>query len=188
MVKLVGISGSLRKGSFNSALLRAAIAGAGDGVMLTPGFIDAFPLYNGDIEADEGIPLAVQTLKDLIQSADGIILFTPEYNNSIPGVFKNAIDWLSRPASDISKVFGDRPFAIAGASPGNFGTQLSQNAWLSVLHTLGARIWSGKRLMVPRAGSVFDAEGNLIDDAIAKRLEAFVAAFADYAGSIKPAG
>ncbi|MBL0371583.1 NAD(P)H-dependent oxidoreductase [Rhizobium sp. KVB221] len=185
MAKLVGISGSLRKGSFNSALLRAAVAGAGADVTLEPGSIEGIPLYNGDVEAAEGIPQAVRVLKEQIQSADGVILFTPEYNNSIPGVFKNAIDWLSRPSPDIIKVFGGRPFAIAGASPGNFGTQLSQNAWLSVLHTLGAHIWSGKRLMVPRAGSVFDSDGRIIDDAIAKRLDAFVAAFADYAGSLK---
>ena len=185
MVKLVGISGSLRKGSFNSALLRAAIAGVTEGVTLVPGSIEGIPLYNADIEAGVGIPASVTALKELIQSADGVILFTPEYNNSIPGVFKNAIDWLSRPDADIPKVFGGRPFAIAGASPGNFGTQLSQNAWLSVLHTLGARHWSGKRLMVPRARTVFDADGKIIDEAIAKRLEAFVAAFADYAGSVK---
>jgi NAD(P)H-dependent FMN reductase len=184
MVKLIGISGSLRKSSFNTALLNAAMASVGEGFILMAGTIKGIPLYDGDLEASDGIPTAVQTLKDLIQTADGVILFTPEYNNSIPGVFKNAIDWLSRPASEIPKIFGGRPFAIAGASPGNFGTQLSQNAWLSVLHTLGARIWSGKRLMVPHAGSVFDSDSRLVDEAPAKRLSDFVAAFADYAGSV----
>lgn len=183
MVKLVGISGSLRKASFNTSLLRAAVAGAPEGVTMVAGTIEGIPLYDGDLEAAQGIPPAVQTLKGLIESADGVILFTPEYNNSIPGVFKNAIDWLSRPSGVIPKVFGGRPFAIAGASPGNFGTLLSQNAWLGVLHTLGAEIWSGKRLMVPHAGSVFDAEGKLVDQAIAERLQAFVAAFAEHAAS-----
>ncbi|MCM2474283.1 NAD(P)H-dependent oxidoreductase [Rhizobium sp. CG5] len=178
MVKLLGISGSLRKGSYNTALLNAAIARSNG--TLSAGTIQGIPLYDGDLEAAEGIPAAVQALKDQIEAADGVILFTPEYNNSIPGVFKNAIDWLSRPSSDISKVFGNRPFAIAGTSPGNFGTQLSQNAWLPVLHTLGARTWSGKRLMIPRAGEVFDAEGRLVDEATAKRLDAFVAGFAEF--------
>ena len=180
MVKLLGISGSLRKGSYNTALLNAAMAGSSGGVSLTAGTIAGIPLYDGDLEASEGIPPAVQVLKDLIQQADGVILFTPEYNNSIPGVFKNAIDWLSRPSADIPKVFGNRPFAIVGASPGNFGTQLSQNAWLTVLHTLGVRTFSGKRLMVPKAGEAFDAQGQLIDTAIAKRLDGFVHAFADF--------
>ena len=180
MVKLVGISGSLRKGSFNTALLNAAIAGTGEGVTLKAGTIAGIPLYDGDLESSDGIPPAVQVLKDAIKSADGVILFTPEYNNSIPGVFKNAIDWLSRPSSDIAAVFGNRPFAVAGASPGNFGTVLSQNAWLPVLHTLGARTWSGKRLMVPKAGEIFDANGKLTDDSTARRLHAFVAAFAEF--------
>ncbi|MDB5523408.1 MAG: NADPH-dependent reductase [Rhizobium sp.] len=183
MVKLIGISGSLRKGSYNTALLNAAIARVADGVTLTAGTIAGIPLYDGDMEATHGIPAPVETLKDLIRSADGVILFTPEYNNSIPGVFKNAIDWLSRPASDIPTIFGGRPFAIAGTSPGNFGTQLSQNAWLTVLYTMGARVWSGKRLIVPRAGEVFDAEGHLTDEAISKQLSAFVSGFADFAGS-----
>lgn len=180
MVKLLGISGSLRKGSYNTALLNAAIARASGNVTLSAGTIQGIPLYDGDLEAAEGIPPAVQVLKDQIEAADGVILFTPEYNNSIPGVFKNAIDWLSRPSSDIAKVFGNRPFAIAGTSPGNFGTQLSQNAWLTVLHTLGARTWSGKRLMIPRAGEVFDAEGRVVDEATAKRLDGFVAGFAEF--------
>jgi len=178
MVKLLGISGSLRKGSFNTALMRAAVASVPEGVTLEGATIHGIPLYDGDVEASDGLPEAVVKLKEQVMAADGVILFTPEYNNGIPGVFKNAIDWLSRPSSDISKVFGGRPFAICGTSPGNFGTQLSQNAWLGVLHTLGADIWSGKRLMIPRAGSVFDADGKIIDEAIATRLAAFVKAFA----------
>lgn len=183
MTKLIGISGSLRKGSFNSALLRAAQSLAPDGVDFTIGTIEGIPLYNGDVETQDGIPAAVQALKEAISTADGVILFTPEYNNSIPGVFKNAIDWLSRPSSDIGTVFGGRLFALAGTSPGNFGTLLSQNAWLSVLHTLGADIWSEKRLMVPRASTLFDEKLTLTDEATAKRLSAFVEAFASAAAA-----
>lgn len=185
MVKLIGISGSLRKGSYNTALLNAALACAPEGVIFEAGTIRGIPLYDGDVEKEEGIPEAVVVLKAQVAAADGVVIFTPEYNNSIPGVFKNAIDWMSRPAADIGRVFRGRPFAMAGASPGNFGTQLSQNAWLPVMHTLGADLWSGKRLMIPRAESVFDADGKIIDEAIAKRLGDFLAAFVAHVRSVK---
>ena len=86
--------------------------------------LHGIPLYDGDVEAAEGIPAAVAALKEEIVAADGLLLVTPEYNNGIPGVFKNAIDWLSRPAADIGRVFGGRPVAVIGASPGQFGTML----------------------------------------------------------------
>jgi NAD(P)H-dependent FMN reductase len=86
------------------------------------------PLYDGDLEAAQGIPGPVQVFKDAIAAADGLLLVSPEYNNSIPGVFKNAIDWLSRPPADISRVFGGKPVAIIGASPGGFGTILGREA------------------------------------------------------------
>jgi chromate reductase len=179
MTKLIGISGSLRKASFNTALLKTAMTLAPDGVTFTSGTIEGIPLYNADVER-EGVPEAVQVLKDQIAAADGVILFTPEYNNSIPGVFKNAIDWVSSSMTGAPNVFAGRAFAIAGTSPGPFGTLLSQNAWLSVLRTLGADLWSGKRLMLPKAGSLFDKEGHLIDEDAKARLTAFVVAFAGY--------
>ena len=107
----------------------------------------------------------------------GLLLVTPEYNNGIPGVFKNAIDWMSRPPADIARVFGGKPVAVIGASPGGFGTQLSQNAWLPVLRTLGTAPWFEGRLMVARAGDVFDAEGLIIDAGIERRLRGFVDGF-----------
>ena len=183
MTRLVAISGSLRKGSFNTALLRAALTMAPEGVEIVEGSIHGIPLYDGDVEAADGIPEAVTRLKDLVADADGVILFTPEYNNGIPGVFKNAIDWMSRPSSDIAKVFRGRPFALAGSSPGNFGTILSQNAWLPIMRTLGAELWSGKRLMLPKADTLFDEAGTLTDADARDRLVAFVKAFADFAGA-----
>ncbi|MGL3608415.1 NADPH-dependent FMN reductase [Rhizobium sp. G187] len=182
MVTLLGISGSLRKGSLNTALLNAATRLPAEGYAIEAAGIHGVPLYDGDLEAAEGIPAAVTALKEKIQAADGVILFTPEYNNGIPGAFKNTIDWLSRPSSDIAKVFGGKPFALVGASPGNFGTLLSQNAWLPVLHTLGCRTFSEKRLMVSKAHTLFDAEGNLTDEATVKRLADLLAAFARFAG------
>ena len=179
-MRIVGLSGSLRAGSFNSALLREAQALTPTGVELVAGSIRDIPLYDSDLEREQGLPTAVTELKDMIADSDGLMLFTPEYNNSIPGVFKNAIDWLSRPSDDIGRVFGGRPVAVLGASPGGFGTILSQTAWLPVLRTLGTAPWFEGRLMVARAGSVFDAEGRITDEAIRKRLADFVAGFAEH--------
>lgn len=180
MMRLVGLSGSLRAASYNSALLRAAQEAASPDVELIAADIRGIPLYDGDLEAEQGLPEAVVALKDLIAGCDGLMLFTPEYNNSIPGPFKNAIDWLSRPASDIGRVFGGRPVAVLGASPGPFGTMMSQAAWLPVLRTLGTAPWFGQRMLVSRAGAVFDADGRLIDDDVRQRLAAFVAGFAGH--------
>lgn len=185
MVKLVGISGSLRSGSLNATLLCAAAASMPEGSTLEIGSIRGIPLYDGDVEATDGIPEAVALLKEKIAAADGLLLVTPEYNNSIPGVFKNAIDWLSRPSSDIGRVFGGRPVALMGASPGGFGTILSQAAWLPVLRTLGADFWSGGRLQVSRASSLFDDDGDLADEKIAGQLRTFMKGFSDYTASRK---
>src|SRR5262245_58518724 len=116
-MRIVGIAGSLRKGSFNASLLRAAAEECPKGVQLEIESIRSVPLYDGDVEAAQGIPARVAELKDKVASADALLLVTPEYNNSIPGPFKNAIDWMSRPASDIDRVFGGRPVGMIGASP-----------------------------------------------------------------------
>ena len=176
-MKILGISGSLRKGSFNTALLRACVPLMPQGVGLEIGSIAGIPLYDGDLEAAHGIPAVVESLKLKIMEADGLLLVTPEYNNSMPGVLKNAIDWLSRPPSDINKVFGGRPVALMGASPGGFGTILSQNAWLPVLRTLGTRTWFGGKMMVSRAGGVFNEAGELTDDAIRGQIQKYLAGF-----------
>lgn len=183
MTRILGISGSLRRASFNTALLRTAQDLMPVGSTLIEGSIKGIPLYDADEEQTHGLPRAVETLKAQIDEADGLLLFSPEYNNSIPGVFKNAIDWTSRPAGDISRVFGGKPVAVLGASPGGFGTILSQDSWLSVLRTLGTRPWWSGRLMVARAGDVFDEEGRMTDDQIRERLETFLAGFVAFASA-----
>lgn len=184
MTKIIGIAGSLRKASFNAALLRAAAGLAPVGTDIEVASIAGIPLYDGDLESERGIPDVVTTLKDRIAAADGLLLVTPEYNGSIPGVFKNAIDWLSRPNQDIARVFGDKPVALMGATPGMAGTRLAQSAWLPVLRTLGARTWSGKQLYVASASHVFDSEGTLMDEKITKLLSEFLAGFSGFAAEV----
>ena len=177
MGHVLGISGSLRKGSYNSALLRAAQGLFPDRIRIAR--IDRIPLYNADVE-QAGFPAEVEALKQQAAAAAGVLLVSPEYNNSIPGVLKNAIDWLSRPSGDIRNVFRDKPVAVLGASPGGFGTILGQSAWLPVLRTLRARHWTGGRLLVSHARDAFDDSGDLVDDKVRERLESFVAGFLEY--------
>lgn len=182
MTRILGISGSLRNGSYNTALLRNAGALLPDGVELQIVTLHGIPLYDGDLEQREGIPAAVNALKERIMASDGVILATPEYNNSVPGVLKNAVDWLSRPPAEIGKVFGGgRAWATIGASAGGFGTILSQHEWLGVLRHLGCRQWVGSRVMVSRSSQAFDAQGQLVDESARKALREFLAGFADFA-------
>ncbi len=174
MTTILGISGSLRTGSYNTALLRAA-----QGIL--PGYIELgdisdVPFYDGDVES-EGVPDAVLRLQKQLAGASGLLLASPEYNNSVPGVLKNAIDWLSRPSGELKNVFRDKPVAVLGASPGGFGTVMAQSAWLPVFRSLGARQWSGGRLMVSGAGRLFDDHGGLTDSALQERLEQYVRGF-----------
>ena len=185
MSHIIGISGSLRRASFNTALLNAAAGLMPAGSTLDIRSIAGIPLYDGDVEARDGIPGEVSALKDAIAGADGVLIVTPEYNNSIPGVLKNAIDWLSRPPADIKRVFNGRPIALMGATPGLGGTRLSQSAWLPVLRTLGTTPWFGGTLLVASAAKVFDAEGRLTDDAIRARLEAFMKGFVEFTSRLR---
>ncbi len=174
---ILGLSGSLRRASFNAGLLRAAADVAPQGVSITIGSIREVPLYDGDLERAEGLPASVQLLQQQLQDCDAVLLVTPEYNNGIPGVFKNAIDWMSRGPG--LAMWAGKPVAVIGASPGGFGTIMAQDHWLPVLRTLKASLWAEGRLMVSRAGDLFDADGNLTDDASRERLAGFIAGFAE---------
>jgi len=183
-LRIVGIAGSLRSGSYNAALLRAAAAEAPPEATIEIESIRGIPLYDGDVEA-KGIPSRVSELKDRIAAADALLLVTPEYNNSIPGTFKNAIDWLTRPPADIPRVFKGRAVGLIGASPGMRGTVLSQTAWLPVLRTLGVQPWFEQLLYVGNADKVFDPSGKLIDEAIRTRLRNYVRGFADFVRNLR---
>lgn len=181
MGTILAIPGSWRKGSYNAALARAAQVLAPEGWAIEIASIAGFPLYDGDLEAAQGLPPAVAALKERIVAADALLLVTPEYNNSVPGTLKNAIDWLTRPASDIARVFGDKPTGLIGATPGPGGTRLAQAAWLPVLRLLGTRPWFGKSLYLADAGKAFDAGGALVDERLRGVLAAYLQGFAAFA-------
>jgi NAD(P)H-dependent FMN reductase len=170
------ISGSLRSGSFNTKLAHAASSFAPVSCPFELVSIRDIPLYDGDVEA-AGMPAPVVALKDRISKAAGLLLVTPEYNNSVPGVLKNAIDWLSRPAKDIPHVFGGIPFGIIGATPGPGGTRLSQTAWLPVMRQLGVHPFFAKAVYMAQAGDAFDDDGALKDEKMRKIVGGYVEAF-----------
>lgn len=182
-MKIVALSGSLRKASLNTALLRAARQLAEPPVEIEILGLEGIPLYDGDLEASAGLPQAVVELKEAIAAADGLWIATPEYNGSLPGPLKNGLDWCTRPTADIRRVFGDKPVALSGATPGRLGTALVQTAWLPVLRSLGMRHWTGKQLLIPGAHKAFDTDGNLIDDQLSERLSEFVKGFAAFCDS-----
>ncbi|RZJ09592.1 MAG: NAD(P)H-dependent oxidoreductase [Rubrivivax sp.] len=180
-MKIIALSGALRRGSCNTALLRAAIAMAPEGVTMELRTLHGIPLYDGDVEA-EGIPDAVTALREEIRAADALLIGTPEYNHGIPGVLKNGLDWLSRPSGEGAKLFGGKPTAMMGATPGGGGTVQSQDALLTVLRAFGNDFWMAGGMMVSQAGTVFDAEGHLMDDKLRERLKRFVEGFVAFVG------
>lgn len=181
MTRLVGIAGSLRRGSYNRALLAAARDRVPAGATLDVLSIDDFPVYNGDVEAESGVPEQVERVKQAIRDADGLVIATPEYNGGVPGVLKNAIDWLSRPPGDIPKVFHGKPVVLMGATPGGMGTAFSQTAWLQTLRHLRMRLWvGGGPFYVSGASGSFDESG-LADDELAQRIADYMAGFAAFA-------
>lgn len=175
MTRILALSGSLRKDSFNTALARAARQHAPAGLEIEVATLHGIPLYDGDVEAAQGIPSAVLALKERILAAQGLLLVTPEYNNGMPGVLKNGVDWLSR--TNTPTLFGQRPVALLGASPGGFGTLLAQTAWLPTLKSLGMVVYSGPGMMLSRAHTALNAQGQLTDDKAMQTLVALLSGF-----------
>lgn len=179
---ILGISGSLRKGSFNTAALHACSSLLPPGVTMSVADIADIPLYNEDVRA-QGLPDAVQRLREQIRSADALLIATPEYNYSIPGVLKNAIDWASRPPE---QPFDGKPVAIMGATPGGLGTSRAQYHLRQVFVYLNGHLLNKPEVFISAAPSKFDADGKLTDAATAENLGKLLAALADQARRLKP--
>lgn len=162
VVKILGISGSLRKASFNSAALRAAKELAPDGVEVTiyQGLGD-IPPYDDDVRTGEGYPAPVQAFRDAVKAVDAVLIATPEYNYSISGVLKNALDWASRPPEPS---FDGKPVGIMGASGGLFGTARAQYDLRKIFVFMNAHVLNKPEVMIGQAASKFDAEGRLTDE------------------------
>lgn len=184
-MQILGIGGSLRKGSYNMALLRAARELAPSTVTITiyEGLGD-IPIYNADVEA-QGIPQPVQRFKEAIRAADALLIATPEYNYNIPGMLKNAIDWASRPPAD--NPFAGKPVGIIGASPGIGGTVRAQLALRQAFVFLNGYVMPRPELLVFRASEKIDGEGNLTDKETRKLLQDFIPALADWASHFRKA-
>ena len=163
-MKVLGISGSLRQGSFNSMALRAAQKLAPAGMKLDIADIASIPLYNDDVRA-AGEPPAVAALKAQIRAADAVLLVTPEYNFSIPGVLKNTLDWLSRPPEP---PFDGKPVAIMGASPGPVGTARVQYDLRKVLGFMNTFTVNKPEVFISFAQNKFNADGELTDEPTGK--------------------
>lgn len=168
-MRLLGISGSLRRGSYNTLLLQAAAELLPDGVELEIfEDLEAVPPYNEDRDTDEA-PVAVARLRAAIEESDAVLIATPEYNGSVPGQLKNAVDWASRPHR-VSALWS-KPAVVVGASTGMFGAVWAQAELRKVLGTAGARVVEAE-VAVGRAESRFDADGRLVDDEIRDELRA----------------
>ncbi|HEX7112119.1 MAG TPA: NADPH-dependent FMN reductase [Mizugakiibacter sp.] len=177
-LNVLGIAGSLRRASYNRALLRAAIELAPPQLRITPfDGLREIPLYDGDVDA-AGAAAPAQRLKDAIAAADALLIVTPEYNYSIPGVLKNAIDWASRPADKTP--LRDKPTGIIGASMGNFGTVRAQLALRQVFVFTGTPVMLKPEVLVTRAQDKFDAGGTLTDAPTREHLGKYLLAFAEW--------
>ena len=181
-LEVLGIAGSLRDGSYNRALLRAAgeVAPAGMSIRAWDGLRDV-PPYDGDVEA-RGLPAAVEAMHAALRGAGALLVVTPEYNHSLPGVLKNAIDWASRPAGKSS--LGGKVAAIAGASPGPMGTVRAQMDLRRILATAGAFVVPAPEVLVANASQKFDADGRLVDEATRRYLGKLLAALASWHGRL----
>jgi chromate reductase len=159
-INVLGFAGSLRKASWNRGLLRAAQQAAVPDMVIELFDISDIPLYSEDVR-QRGFPPAVQSFRERIRTADALLIATPEYNYSVPGVLKNAIDWASRPPD---QPFRDKPIALMGASAGMFGTTRAQHHLRQSFVYLEGRLLARPEVQIPAAAQKFDADGNLTDE------------------------
>ncbi len=167
-MRILAVSGSLRESSYNTSLLRAAVEAAPEGVELElwEGIGD-LPLYDEDLDEDRDAPESVRRLRGDWAAADAILFGTPEYNGSVPGGLKNAVDWASRPK--LEAALRNKPVAVVGASTGQFGALWAQQDLKRILGIAGARV-VGTEIPVSRAYERFDQQGRLLDGEVFEQL------------------
>ncbi len=183
VTRILGISGSLREGSYNTALLRAAAELLPPGVEIEEFDLSPIPLYNGDVEAT-GDPAPAAALRAAVREADALLLATPEYNRGTSGVLKNAIDWLSRPA--LASVLRWKPVAVIGASSGRGGTRRAQQQVREALIFPGAVVLEEPEVAVPLAWERFDPAGELTDERMREALAELIEALVETAEARRP--
>lgn len=174
-LSFLGIAGSLRGGSYNRGLIRAAAEVAPPGITLVEHDLVNIPLFNADIEA-EGDPEPVAAFKDAIAAADALLIATPEYNHCISGVLKNAVDWASRPPRE--SVLSGKPVAVMGATPSRGGTARAQAQLRDGLTYTNGLVLPLPEVLVALAHDKFDDEGNLIDDETREEIRELLVALA----------
>lgn len=177
VIRIAAFAGSLRRDSYNRALLRAAQQVAPENMIIEPIEIAGLPFYNADLEA-EGDPLQVVTFKTSLRDADGVLMATPEYNNGIPAVLTNAIDWGSR-LPGRSPLAG-KPVALIGASPSQVGTARAQLHLRQLLDHVHARTLPPPELLIAKAHEKFDRELQLTDDGTRRVLGVLLERFANW--------
>jgi len=177
-LRILGIAGSLRRDSYNRKLLAAAVELAPEPLRIEVFDLIDIPLYNGDLDADGRRPEAVERLKRAISETHGLLIASPEYNHSVPGVLQNAIDWASRPGG--KSAFVGKPVAIMGASPGVIGTARAQQQLKLVLMSTLALVMPHPGMVVGQAAEKISSEGGLIHEPTRKFLEAFLRDLRDW--------
>ena len=176
MAQILGISGSLRKASYNTSLLRTASGLAPDGISIQIFDLSPLPLYNDDL-AKENLPSAVDDFRSSIKQSDGILIASPEYNYSFTGVLKNALDWAS--TEPLGNLLAGKPIAIMGASRGVFGTTRGQLHLRQVLIASNANVIQRPEIYIRRAQTVINEQGNLSDDYARKKIQSLLAALVE---------
>jgi chromate reductase len=175
-MSVLGFAGSLRQGSYNRAALRAAVELAPAGMTIETFDLAPIQPYNEDVK-EKGFPPPEQDFREKIRAADALLIVTPEYNRSIPGVLKNAIDWASRPPD---QPFNGKPTAVFGASPGMIATAVAQYDLRRCLSVLNALVMNTPSVMIGQASEKFDGQGRLIDQPTREMIGKLLAALGDW--------
>lgn len=180
-IKVLGIAGSLRKGSYNKLALRAAMELKPAGMEIESFDIAAIPPFNDDVR-EQGYPPVVQEFREKLRAADALLFVTPEYNYSVPGVLKNAIDWASRPPS---QPLDDKPAAIMGASTGRLGTARAQYHLRQIAVFVNMHVLNRPEVMIAGAAKAFDESGRLTDEGARKLIADLLVNLSDWTLRLK---